>query len=523
MLNMTDGVANEIVLVTGEVNPLYVELKTAVVYLWEADWYDLVTNSPVYYSKWWLDLYYNNPRHLFVETALAMFIVWLMFIRPTVDPNKSSENARLTQKEKDDLIATWEPEPLAPALNMRDRALLDSVVQITSMDGNYVTINGQKSKLLNLTSGDFLSFGQDAEVKTAAGNALDKYGCGACGPRGFYGTIDQHLNLETAMSEFMKTEQAISYSDGASTVASAISAFAKKGDLLLIDRGASEPILTGANLSRATIQFFNHNDIDHLRKMLTSIHSDDKRLKRDATQQRRFIVVEGLYKNTGELCKLKEIMDLKTEFCYRLILDESNSFGTIGDTGKGAIEHFGVKVEDVEVLTVAMDTTLVSVGGLCVGSREIIDHQRLSGAGYCFSAAAPPFLAATAIATLEKMKKNPSTLKSLRTNVKRFYDGVQSLSKFTTISSDISPLQHMTLKINKSWEEDESTLMAVEKEMAKKGFLVSYCKYNEKAVNEMKKCGGRPTLRINLNSTLKLAEIDKIVAALGASSLSLKL
>jgi len=39
------------------------------------------------------------------------------------------------------------------------------------------------------------------------------------------------------------------------------------------------------------------------------------------------------------------------------------------------------------MLTVAMDTALASVGGLCVGTREVVDHQRLSGAGYCFSGA----------------------------------------------------------------------------------------------------------------------------------------
>ena len=37
--------------------------------------------------------------------------------------------------------------------------------------------------------------------------------------------------------------------------------------------------------------------------------------------------------------------------------------------------------------------SLASIGGFCSGEREIVDHQRLSGLGYCFSASLPPYLA----------------------------------------------------------------------------------------------------------------------------------
>ena len=129
----------------------------------------------------------------------------------------------------------------------------------------------------------------------------------------------------------MGTQEAISYSDGASAISSAIPAFSKKGDLLLVDEAVNEPILTGLNLSRSTVQFFRHNDVADLRSILESIADDDKKKKRDASQQRRFIVVEGLYRNCGDICPLPDILALKEEFCYRLILDESLSFGTLGE------------------------------------------------------------------------------------------------------------------------------------------------------------------------------------------------
>ena len=124
----------------------------------------------------------------------------------------------------------------------------------------------------------------------------------------------------------------------------------------------------GLNLSRSTVQYFKHNDMADLEAILQSIADDDVRLKRDVTEQRRFIVVEGIYRNTGDICFLPDVLALKERFRYRIILDESLSFGTMGATGRGITEHFGVKVTDVDILTVAMDTALGSVGGLCVGT-----------------------------------------------------------------------------------------------------------------------------------------------------------
>jgi serine palmitoyltransferase len=63
-----------------------------------------------------------------------------------------------------------------------------------------------KEPVLNLATNDFLGLGQLRELKDTAKAALDKYGCGSCGPRGFYGTIDVHLELENKLAKFMGTE-----------------------------------------------------------------------------------------------------------------------------------------------------------------------------------------------------------------------------------------------------------------------------------------------------------------------------
>lgn len=69
-----------------------------------------------------------------------------------------------------------------------------------------MAVRGVSNPVLNAASFDFLALSRSPEVKEASKKALEFYGCGSCGPRGFYGTIDQHFLLEKAVAEFMGTQ-----------------------------------------------------------------------------------------------------------------------------------------------------------------------------------------------------------------------------------------------------------------------------------------------------------------------------
>lgn len=72
--------------------------------------------------------------------------------------------------------------------------------------------------------------------------------------------------------------------------------------------------------------------------------------------------------------------------------------------------------DDVDIVCVSLDTALASVGGFCAGKRYVIDHQRLSGLGYCFSASVPPMMAAAAIEALNIMESAPDRFAKLQAN-----------------------------------------------------------------------------------------------------------
>ncbi len=105
------------------------------------------------------------------------------------------------------------------------------------------------SKLLNMVSTNFANLATHPRVQAACEAAIDKYGCGSCGPRGFYGTIDVHLDLERECARFLGTEESILYSYDISTPASAIPAFCKTGDLVVCDSGCSYAIQTPSSVA----------------------------------------------------------------------------------------------------------------------------------------------------------------------------------------------------------------------------------------------------------------------------------
>lgn len=73
---------------------------------------------------------------------------------------------------------------------------------------------------------------------------------------------------------------------------------------------------------------------------------------------RRFIIVEGIYKVSGDMAPLRKLYELKEKYKFRLIVDESMSFGVLGETGRGACEHFGLKPSDVEIVCASMGASI---------------------------------------------------------------------------------------------------------------------------------------------------------------------
>ena len=323
------------------------------------------------YQTWWLDELEQKPTRVIFETILLIFVVWLLFKKNS----KKKAESKLTPREVEELLNDWTPEPLVDMDNARRVAGgQNDIVLIKKKLGSTITTNDD-DVLIDFVTFDFLGFSCDDDIKEQCVQVLDEVGCGSCGPRGFYGTLDQHLALESTIANLFGVEESITYSDAASTVSSVIPAFAKRTDLCIIDEACYDPILTGLFLSRCKTVYFKHNDMEDLERILNDIASTDAKKGTSPKSQRRFIVCEGIYRNVGDVCNLKRIVELKKKHCCRIILDESFSFGVLGATGRGVTEHFNVPLKDVEIICGGLNTSCGSVGGFSIGSFLKIEKK----------------------------------------------------------------------------------------------------------------------------------------------------
>jgi serine palmitoyltransferase len=136
----------------------------------------------------------------------------------------------LSAEEKQRILANWKPEPLVPKVPEDHHALKTRIVD--GAIGKYIYVDGHKC--LNMTTHNYLGLEEHPEIKEKAIECIRKYGVGSCGPRGFYGTLDVHLELEERLAKFMQQEGAIIYSYAFSTIASAIPAYAKQQDIIFV-------------------------------------------------------------------------------------------------------------------------------------------------------------------------------------------------------------------------------------------------------------------------------------------------
>lgn len=110
------------------------------------------------------------------------------------------------------------------------------------------------------------------------------------------------------------------------------------------DEYVSFPIQKGIDASRSKTIFFKHNDMADLERHLQIQEAFDKKNPKKAAKTRKFLIAEAIYMNTGEICPLNELVELRKKYKLRLILDESVSFGTIGKNGRGLTEFLNVDV-----------------------------------------------------------------------------------------------------------------------------------------------------------------------------------
>lgn len=286
-------------------------------------------------------------------------------------------------------------------------------------------VNGEE--LVSFASYNYLGMSGDPAVTAAVVDAAQKYGTSVSASRLVSGEKPLHGELECELAGWIGTESSIVMVGGHATNETTIGHLVGPGDLILHDSLSHNSIVQGAILSGARRRPFPHNDWRELEKILAEVRASYRRI---------LVVIEGVYSMDGDYPDLPKFIEVKDKHHAWLMVDEAHSIGTMGKTGRGIGEHFGIDGKSVDIWMGTLSKSFGSCGGYIAGSKELVELLKYTAPGFVFSVGLSPTNTAAAIASLRVLKENPDRVETLHARSKLFLDTAKELGLNTGQSGD---------------------------------------------------------------------------------------
>lgn len=294
----------------------------------------------------------------------------------------------------------------------------------------------QGKEVLTWSINDYLGLANLDEVKAVDAEAAATYGAAyPMGARMMSGHTDFHEQLQIELAAFVNKEAAYLLNFGYQGIMSAIDALVSKDDIIVYDVDCHACIIDGVRLHMGKRFTFQHNDIESLEKNL-------ERATKLAEQQNGGILVisEGVFGMRGEQGKLKEIVELKKKFKFRLLVDDAHGFGTLGATGAGAGEEQGVQ-DDIDVYFATFAKSLAGIGAFLAADQEIIDYLKYNLRSQMFAKSLPMIYVKGALKRLDMLRSRPELKAKLWENVNALQSGLKERGfDIGTTSSCVTPV-----------------------------------------------------------------------------------
>lgn len=262
---------------------------------------------------------------------------------------------------------------------LRTRRVLDAAC------GPQAMVDGRR--LLAFAGNDYLGLANHPDVVESLREGASRWGAGAGASHLVSGHQRPHEELEAALAAFVGLPRALSFSTGYMANLAVLPALAGRGDTIVADRLNHASLVDAAQLSRATVRRYPHNDVAAASRAL------------EGATGRKVVVTDAVFSMDGDIAPLAELLALCERHDALLVIDDAHGFGVLGEHGSGALSQCGLASPRIVYMGTLGKAAGVS-GAFVAGDPDLVEWLMQTGRSYRYTTAAPAALACALLASL---------------------------------------------------------------------------------------------------------------------------
>ncbi|PRY55380.1 glycine C-acetyltransferase [Arcticibacter pallidicorallinus] len=272
--------------------------------------------------------------------------------------------------------------------------------------GPHMKFRGKDHLVWSLNN--YLGLANHPEVREADAKGAQEFGMAyPMGARMMSGNSNHHEALEQDLAKFTGKQDAFLLNYGYQGMVSIIDTLVDRNDVIVYDAECHACIIDGLRLHIGKRFVYQHNDIESCRKQLeraTKLTSQ--------TGGGILVITEGVFGMSGAQGKLADIVALKSDFNFRLLIDDAHGFGTMGATGAGTHEAQNC-IDGVDVYFGTFAKSMAGIGAFVSSTETIVNYLRYNMRSQTFAKALPMPMVIGLRKRLELLQSKPELREKL--------------------------------------------------------------------------------------------------------------
>lgn len=357
-------------------------------------------------------------------------------------------------------------------------------LQLTDQDGR---------RLIDFSSNDYLGLSQHPKLIAGAADWAQRYGAGAAASRLVTGSHIAYREVEERLASFKGSEAALVMGSGFQANATVLPAIIEllrlQGELRVFTDRLNHASLHHGLAAAGSRQYrFRHNDLGHLETLL----------RREALQPGpRLIITESVFSMDGDRCDLAALADLAERYGAITYVDEAHATGVLGPQGRGLSAALPGRID---IVMGTLGKALGGYGAYLAGSRALIDYLVTRCAGFIYSTALPPAVFGALDAALDLVP----TMEAERAHLHGMAARLRAAAAAKGFDTGASDTQIIPVMLGEA-----SAALGAQRQLEQAGLLGI-------AIRPPTVPAGQSRLRLSLSAGHNEADIDRLIAALGA-------